>query len=382
MKITIPSSKLTIIIPVLLIFATVSVYGFSFITGNGSDKGVANSYAAANQNADINKDGFVNIQDLSVLLTSWNTNNINSDISQDGYVNISDLSILLSSWGALSPVVTGFPDSSNTGPRVPDNQLTPSSGVTTERDGQVIEKLLITSGRIKIMHSNVIVRDVKIIHTSPNDGSYPFYVIACSGCAAPTNVLIEYVEVDGQAGIGEGTPAVYGPAGNWTLRYADIHGMGSGPRITDNTVIEYSYVHDMASLNAAEHKSGIGLNGGANHVIRHNNIDCDAPGCSSALSLYGSNARVENVLVENNLFNTTGSYCTYGGSVTSKAFPIGYNIRYLNNTFGRKHNPECGQYGFMASWNSNNGANVWSGNKWGNGAAANSNHATDEIINM
>lgn len=282
---------------------------------------------------------------------------------------------------ATPSLPAAFPDSTTTGSRVPDSALTPSSGVTTDHDGQVIEDLLITGGRIKIMHSNVIVRDVKIIHTSTNDGSYPIYVVACSGCAAPTNVTIEHIEIAGQPGISEGTPAVYGPAGNWTLRYANIHGMGSGPRLTYNSTVEYSYIHDMAREDTTEHKSGIGLNGGAHHVIRGNNVDCDAPGCSSALSLYGSTDRVDDVLVEGNLFNTTGSYCTYGGSVPSKAFPVGVNIRYINNTFGREYYPECGHFGYMSSWDFAGGANIWQGNVWGGGAAATSSHTTGGLIN-
>ena len=47
---------------------------------------------------DINKDGVVNILDLSALLSSFGTTNSAADINKDGTVNILDLSILLSNY--------------------------------------------------------------------------------------------------------------------------------------------------------------------------------------------------------------------------------------------------------------------------------------------
>jgi hypothetical protein len=48
---------------------------------------------------DLNSDGTVNITDLSILLSSWNTTSATADINKDGTVNILDLSILLSNYG-------------------------------------------------------------------------------------------------------------------------------------------------------------------------------------------------------------------------------------------------------------------------------------------
>jgi hypothetical protein len=48
---------------------------------------------------DLNSDGSVNISDLSILLSNWNTASATADINQDGTVNILDLSILLSNYG-------------------------------------------------------------------------------------------------------------------------------------------------------------------------------------------------------------------------------------------------------------------------------------------
>jgi hypothetical protein len=51
---------------------------------------------------DINKDGVVNVFDLSILLTNYNKtgSGLSGDITADGVVNIFDLSRLLSKWGA------------------------------------------------------------------------------------------------------------------------------------------------------------------------------------------------------------------------------------------------------------------------------------------
>jgi hypothetical protein len=50
---------------------------------------------------DFNNDGFVNITDLSMLLSAWGTNNstILTNLNQTGVVNITCLSIFLSHWG-------------------------------------------------------------------------------------------------------------------------------------------------------------------------------------------------------------------------------------------------------------------------------------------
>jgi hypothetical protein len=58
------------------------------------------SFAAAPIDCDLNHDGVVNISDLSILLSSYNTTNAVADINKDGMVNILDLSQLLSNYGA------------------------------------------------------------------------------------------------------------------------------------------------------------------------------------------------------------------------------------------------------------------------------------------
>jgi hypothetical protein len=49
---------------------------------------------------DLNSDNLVNILDLSILLSKFNTNDSAADLNQDGKVDLLDLSVLLSKWGS------------------------------------------------------------------------------------------------------------------------------------------------------------------------------------------------------------------------------------------------------------------------------------------
>jgi hypothetical protein len=97
------SNKLRLTI-FITIFATVSVFGISFITGNHQQSGVGNSSASAIEPADINNDNTVNVLDLSYMLGKWKTTDTLADLNQDGLVNVLDLSRLLAKWG---PVAVG-----------------------------------------------------------------------------------------------------------------------------------------------------------------------------------------------------------------------------------------------------------------------------------
>jgi hypothetical protein len=59
------------------------------------------SFAAPNPAlpGDLNNDNTVNITDMSILLSNYNTSNATADINGDGTVNVLDLSILLSHYG-------------------------------------------------------------------------------------------------------------------------------------------------------------------------------------------------------------------------------------------------------------------------------------------
>lgn len=173
------------------------------------------------------------------------------------------------------------------------------------------------------------------------------------------------VEIDGGGKVDPNGEAAIGND-DYTCIRCHIHGTGRGANMRKNVHIEDSYLHGWVYVNGA-HQTAIGSNGGSNYKVIHNNLVCDSDGCSAALSLYGDFEPINNALIERNLFNTNGGYCTYGGSTSAKPFPIGTNIRYVNNLFGKKFGPKCGYYGPVATFEFHAG-NVWSGNAWQDGS--------------
>jgi hypothetical protein len=69
---------------------------------------ILHSLAAPNPNlaGDLNNDNKVDVTDLSILLSSYNSTQAGSDINADGQVNILDLSILLSHYGSNGGITT------------------------------------------------------------------------------------------------------------------------------------------------------------------------------------------------------------------------------------------------------------------------------------
>jgi hypothetical protein len=219
-----------------------------------------------------------------------------------------------------------------------------NSGVSANTAGQVIDGLEV-HGDISITANNVTIKNTKVFGRINVGYTH-------------SGVLIQDVEVDHSAG--PTTESSIGDTGFTCIR-CYVHGIGSGIRAGDNVTVQDSYVFIGKSPGDTAHKTALGDNGGAHLVFKHNNLSCIDDYCSAAFSLYGDFAQIDDVLVQNNLFNTTGSYCTYGGSVASKPYPHATNVRYLDNHFGRVYSAKCGQYGPLASWENNTG-NVWSGN--------------------
>ena len=77
---------------------------------------------------DLNQDGVVNVFDLSIMLSDWNTSNTTADLNSDGTVNVFDLSILLSHWGQTAATPTPSPSPSPN----PSPSPTPSSSPTSQ----------------------------------------------------------------------------------------------------------------------------------------------------------------------------------------------------------------------------------------------------------
>ncbi|SDT58821.1 right-handed parallel beta-helix repeat-containing protein [Jiangella sp. DSM 45060] len=256
-----------------------------------------------------------------------------------------------------------FPTMETTGPRTSD--FTQSDSLSSEENGQVIEGLEV-SGRIQIEHDDVVLRDVRINHVAQENGQYALHITEKSNGECPRNVVIEHIEIAGDTDVLDDRAKSFYSECPFTMTNSRVYDVGTGLRFTNGAHIEGNFIRaNHYNPDSGTHRSGMGMNGGADHVIVNNTIECEGPGCSGAFVMYGDFAQVSNVLVEHNLFNTTGSYCTYAGSLDSKEFPVAENVRYIDNHFGRKFFDTCGRYGPAAGRDSNGGPGfVWEGNVW------------------
>ena len=261
-----------------------------------------------------------------------------------------------------------FPDASCTGYQHTGVTLQVCHELDGSDDGhlertQVFDGCLFTGnqGFIRIQAANIVIRNSLIqgavaTHWTMNHDYKNLFI-------SDTEIT---TAVPDNAPVGDGT--------NYTCLRCHVHhtstglGGGSGVSILD------SYVHDMTYSTGA-HQAAVGMNNGLNIRIIHNNLDChrwNVPpyagpgavpgpqGCSAALSLYDEGP-MDGVVVQNNLFNAAGEYCAYSGGPTAK------NVRFIDNRFGRKYHPRCGNSGPLHSWYPNNVGYFWSGNTFTDG---------------
>jgi hypothetical protein len=211
-----------------------------------------------------------------------------------------------------APPADGFPGAGNTG--VPAGvTLTASGPLTVTRDGTVVDRRDI-KGCLKIEASNVTVRRSRIRCT----GDLPVRI----GDGA-RDVVLEDVEIDG---MGSSATTAIG-YDNYTLRRADVHDVGDGPRMADNTVVEDSWIHDLV-IGGGSHNDGIQSTGGTHIRILHNRIE--HPHEQTSCILIGADlGPIHDVLIQGNLLNG-GNYTVYAGG------DEGYSdIRIVGNRFGR-----------------------------------------------
>ena len=233
----------------------------------------------------------------------------------------------------------GFPHAGNTG--VPaGTQLRRWKGGRYIRTANVVLSGYLFEGDVVVQADNVTIRN-SLVRGGRIDAGYG---------SEQTGLVVSDTEIDAR-GIGSGFSMI-GDV-NYSCIRCDLHGGGSGPRMGGRVVIRDSFIHDLCCADEA-HKSGVGSNGGNHLVVQHNTIECDIAGCSAALSLYGPH---DDVLIANNLLNTVGGYCSYGGGDSAT------RVRFVNNVFGRKYNPRCGGYGPVFAFQTRPG-NVWRGNVW------------------
>lgn len=266
-----------------------------------------------------------------------------------------------------------WPDASSTGVQSGVTLTNYTGTMTITTPGTVIENKIISTNHetLRIEASNVTLRNVKVLGTM---------IFVDNDSGDTHGVLLTHLTVDGQgkgSTVNNDVAVGGGYGGGYELSYSNISGWDTGITINSepaNVYIHDNYVHDLGPSSGV-HKTALSSNGGsgtASNLARiiHNNLDCGASGCSAAMSLYGDFAVISYWDVEDNLFNTEGSYCSYTGSVDGKKYPTASHITWKNNVYGRAYHSQCGIYGYSTSWSSGN-SNVWSGNVTDTGATVN-----------
>lgn len=79
---------------------TTAYVGFTSATGAAWSNHVLIDWAYGGLCAgDLNKDGFVNLADLNIILANFGTDNLDGDANGDGLTNLADLNIVLAAFG-------------------------------------------------------------------------------------------------------------------------------------------------------------------------------------------------------------------------------------------------------------------------------------------
>ena len=210
-----------------------------------------------------------------------------------------------------------FPDEDSTG--VPaGHALTPSGGMTITTDGTVIDGLDI-DGCLRVRANDVTIRRTRITATATECGGIQLNV-----GYDHSGILIEDVEIDG---LGDAPGEAIAGAG-YTARRVNIHGVGDGLRMDDNTVVEDSFIHSLVARNGA-HNDGIQSTAGSNITIRGNRIVNDNTQ-TSAILIKDDLGVIADVTIENN-FLDGGGYTLY---VRRAAHGGPSDVTITNNVFG------------------------------------------------
>lgn len=256
-----------------------------------------------------------------------------------------------------------WPGPDNTG--VPaGTTLTAYTGpCTITTDGAVLDALIIDCD-VSIQAADVVISRSRINGSVATDESSTGFSFTLSDSE---------VNIGDRAGTGVG-------AVNFTATRVHVTGGNRSMHCWHDCTITDSYVHaQFTDPSGTFHESGIRM--GQSLTLRHNSVLCDAPdvppdgGCSADLTGYGDFGPVQNDLIERNLFGqTTGGYCTYGGSSSGKPYSDDtHHIVFRANVWQRgtrasDHGTyECGYYGSNTAFDPTKPGNVWDGNVFDDG---------------
>jgi hypothetical protein len=190
------------------------------------------------------------------------------------------------------------------------------------------------------------------------------------------NITIIDCELDGNHENLEGDVAIGGS--NITLKRLNIHRWPRNMWIGEGNVwVEECYMHDLTVDGSGAHIENIYVAGGANQTYIRNklisnriSINGGTGGISASLAIYNEGwsdfPDLDNILVENNYFESDGGYALYGGACIGKLpKPYAKNMIVRGNIFGRTIQRHCGVYGTATAFDPTQPGNLWENNIWG-----------------
>jgi hypothetical protein len=320
-------------------------------TANASATVTVTSGGGSGNTGDLNNDGVVNITDLSILLSSWNTTNSTADINKDGTVNILDLSILLSNYGktysgggTTSCALPAYPDSSCTG--VPaGTTLTNYSGPTTITANNTVIDGKIFSGGVEILATGVIIKN-SIINGPVSVDDAANYARSNNGTTPVVTIMDSKIDCQnaiGSSGVNEA---------HYAVKRVEIVRCENGFDMNQNILIEDSYIHNLGNGGTDPHSDGAQcaggrwngssyVNGAKNLTLRHNRMY----GMSTNDTAFETSAIIcgtgtgGTIIVDSNLLagGAYTLYCIRGGP--------GPDFRVTNNHFSTIFKSTVGAYG-------------------------------------
>ena len=229
---------------------------------------------------------------------------------------------------SYSPLVVGSPDNSNTG--VPaGTTLTASDSLSIDTPGALVEGMDV-AGTVSINASNVTFRRSRVTGSA-------FSIIRVKD--GVTGVRIEDVIINGQGLSGtSNSMGVMGPA---TVLRADISGVENGVVPSSGSLIQDSWIHNLAAP-GEPHIDGIQMDGGLSNIrVLHNTIDMSEWDQTAAVMIDNFFGPISNIQVDRNRL-LGGGYTVYadgqfsGGSITGVSFTNNHIARgYFGNALIR-----------------------------------------------
>lgn len=209
--------------------------------------------------------------------------------------------------------------------------LTNSGGMTTSKDGQVIQNLNVT-GRITVQHKNVTIKNCKVT----NNEYYAIFAPDDTGHDV-SGLTVDHCTISG---------AINGIAGKGTFNRNNIFKVDNGVNVWGPSLITENYIHDLGSVMSAVskdgHNDGIENNGSGMTLLR-NRIECSNQNDTSACMTNNEFGSLVDILIDGN-YLSGGQYTLYCDSRKSTK-PV-TNFVVTNNTLKK------GNYGWTALYDS------------------------------